>query len=87
MRGYEGAQQASGGNDTQDSVDITRSREDHARALLRLIDIANASGELLQIGDDDHNSDSPGEVNFEVEGNLPTEPSSDRQHRRGRTRV
>ena len=54
LRGYEGARLASATEATSDSIDISRSKQDHTRALLRLIDVANASGELLDSHENEH---------------------------------
>ena len=42
-----------------DSIDITRTRGEHARSLMRLIDVANSSGELLESDDGEHDGSAP----------------------------
>jgi hypothetical protein len=48
LRAYEGVKRATELTEEAGTIDISRSRNDHRRALLRLIDIANASGDLLE---------------------------------------
>ena len=40
----------------KDDIDLKRSKEEHKKALLRLIDVANASGELLESQEYDNNN-------------------------------
>jgi hypothetical protein len=48
LRAYEGVKRATELTEEAGTIDISRPRNDHRRALLRLIDIANASGDLLE---------------------------------------
>ena len=76
LRGYEGARLASAAKTMDDSIDISRSKQDHTRALLRLIDVANASGELLESHEDDHDGgETMAERSEEKERAEPCKPA------------
>lgn len=53
LHSYEGVK-AAGDEGAHGSIHLNRSKEDHRKALLRLIDVANASGELLEDDADEH---------------------------------
>ena len=65
LRSYEGVRIANEnvvnphGTDPDGNIDIYRSKEDRRKALLRLIDVANASAELLQTKDEDYGEEEP----------------------------
>ena len=59
LRNYEKMRMTGATRTSPDSIDISHSKEDHTRSLIRLIDLANSSGELLESDEGEHDGSAP----------------------------